>query len=113
MKSPEAACCLIHDRQHHDAVHITTVCALAVVLMATPVNASVRTWTGASNALWSNPGNWDTGAPLPGDDVVFPATAANKSNTNDLSGLSLVNLTFQTNGYTIGGNTLAITNAIV
>ncbi|MBI3465469.1 MAG: hypothetical protein HY000_20800, partial [Planctomycetes bacterium] len=40
---------------------------------------AIITWTGgdAANDLWSDPDNWDLGvAPVDGDDVVIPATAA-------------------------------------
>jgi hypothetical protein len=61
--------------------------------------------------LRSNAGNWDTGVLVNGDAVVFPAAASNKSNTNDLAGLSLASVTFQNNGYTISGNSLAVTGS--
>src|SRR4051794_8785961 len=47
---------------------------------------AVSTWTGAVSGAWSVPGNWDV-APVSGNDLVFPAGAANKTNTNDVASL--------------------------
>ena len=44
------------------------------------VTAAAKTWTGAVNNLWSNPGNWQGGVPGPGDPLVFPSGAANLTN---------------------------------
>jgi autotransporter-associated beta strand protein len=77
------------------------------------------TWSGAVGAKWSTPGNWNLSggrhrAPINGDDLVFPANAANLANTDDLVSLSLHSLLFSgnfttaTGGYTIGGNDLTI-----
>jgi hypothetical protein len=72
------------------------------------------TWTGASGANWSTPGNWSTGvAPAAGDSLVFPAAAANLTNTNDLpSGTTFNSITIQAAGYTLGGNALGLTAGI-
>jgi choice-of-anchor A domain-containing protein len=98
-----------------NAARLAAVLCVLAGTMATPIRAAaiVRTWSGAVNNSWSTPGNWDTGAPTTGDDLVFPATALNKSNVNDLpAGLSITRLTFQGNGYTLGGNAIAITTAV-
>ena len=50
------------------------------------VVAAAKTWTGAVNNLWSNPGNWQGGVPGPGDPLVFPAGASNIVNIERPSG---------------------------
>ena len=71
-------------------------------------------WTGASNALWSNPGNWNpTTVPIAGDTLLFPAGAANLTNTNDLPAFtSFTSLVFGSSGYTLSGNAIVLTNSI-
>ena len=75
--------------------------ALAVSMhwKATPVDAN-----------WSNGSNWDEGhPPNPGDDLTFPATSTIPSTNNDLAaGLSLVAISFDGPGYTLGGNGITI-----
>ena len=71
-----------------------------------------KTWTGAVNGLWSNPGNWVGGVPASGDSVAFPSGAANLTNTNDLAGLSLLNIAFNGCCYTVGGNGVVLTNSL-
>lgn len=83
------------------------------LLIAMPMLAAVRTWTGATNNLWNNAGNWDTGVPVAGDDLVFPAAAANLANQNDLAaGTSFGTITLG-GGYTITGNALTLTTSLV
>lgn len=73
---------------------------------------AVSTWSGAVNGLWSNAGNWDV-APVAGDDLVFPSTAAQFTTQNDLaSGLSFGNITFSGSSYNLGGNSLLLTGTI-
>ena len=61
---------------------------------------------------WSDPGNWDV-APVSGNDLVFPAGAANKTNTNDIASLIIYgNLTLSDNGYVIGGNSIGLTGTV-
>ena len=45
---------------------------------------AVSTWSGAVSNLWSDSGNWDV-PPAAGNDLVFPAGAANLANTDDLT----------------------------
>lgn len=102
------------DRQS-PSLWVLTVFAAAAIAVSMPcaAAAAVRTWSGAANNLWSTPGNWDTGVPVAGDDLVFPATSANKSNVNDLAtGTSFNTITLQNNGYTLSGNTVAVTAGI-
>ncbi|HJT78664.1 MAG TPA: autotransporter-associated beta strand repeat-containing protein [Gemmataceae bacterium] len=88
-------------------------------------------WTGGAfvGNLWSaqdvgDPGtNWiDISAspqrfaiPQNGDDLVFPAGAANQANTDDIAGLSVRSITFQASGYFINasaGTSLTVTGSI-
>jgi cysteine-rich repeat protein len=79
-----------------------------VVLTCTVVPKS---WTGAVNALWSNPGNWSGGVlPAPGDLLVFPSGASNFNNTNDLApGTTYAQLLFTGGPYTLDGNAIGLT----
>ncbi|HJT77852.1 MAG TPA: autotransporter-associated beta strand repeat-containing protein, partial [Gemmataceae bacterium] len=84
------------------------------------------TWTGALDNLWgsslgSGPNtltNWTSSdsrpvaIPQAGDDLVFPAGAANLANNNDISSLSVQSITFQGAGYTLGGNALTLTASL-
>ena len=83
------------------------------LLITMPTLGALRTWTGATNNLWSNAGNWDTGVPVAGDDLMFPAAAANLANQNDLAaGTSFGTITLG-GGYTITGNALTLTTSLV
>jgi fibronectin-binding autotransporter adhesin len=77
------------------------------------VTAAAKTWTGAVNNLWSNPGNWLGGVPGPGDPIVFPSGAANLSNTDDLSdGPPFKSILFTGSNYVISGGDIGLTNGI-
>lgn len=72
---------------------------------------ATHTWTGATSALWSDPTNWNGGSPAgdPNAVLVFPAGAANLSNTNDLTNLTIQSISFTgSDNYTIAGNTLTL-----
>jgi len=72
------------------------------------VNAATRTWSGTTNANWNNSGNWDV-LPSAGDDLVFPSSASNKSNTNDfVADTSFNSITFTGTGYTLAGNRITL-----
>ncbi len=79
------------------------------------VAVSTRTWTGLGvSDNWSDAGNWDTGVPVAGDSLVFPAAASRKENTNDLAAnTSFDSLTFDGSGYVIDGNALEIATSMV
>src|SRR4029453_7071120 len=78
--------------------------------------ADTCTWTGAVNGNWSNGGNWsgcdNGGVPQNGDQLQFPSGAANLSNSNDISNLSIVNLSINGMGYTLNGNALTVNGGI-
>ena len=72
-------------------------------------SAAVKTWTGATNNLWSLGSNWGGTAPVTGDDLVFPGGASNLSNTNDLTPNTIFNsITFSASGYTLSGNSIIL-----
>ena len=73
------------------------------------VTPATLTWLGAASGLWSNPGNWGTTdqthtVPYDGADLVFPATAGNLTQIDDLPALSLSTITFLGGGYQISDN---------
>ena len=69
---------------------------------------ATRTWTGAVSNLWNVAGNWDT-LPSAGDDLVFPSSASNKSNSNDFTAdTSFNSITIQGTGYTLAGNRITL-----
>lgn len=49
--------------------------AAACLTVTAPARAAEVTWTGAFNTDWSNPANWDPGAPGPEDTVRIPDVA--------------------------------------
>jgi hypothetical protein len=73
------------------------------------------TWVGDVDANWgTNIGlntNW-SGDVLPhnGDSLVFPANGLHKTNTNNMSGLTLADITISGNPYVIGGNAVTLTD---
>jgi autotransporter-associated beta strand protein len=87
-----------------------------------PLTQTVRpakqfTWTGLGNTPdWIDNGNWAGGiAPAPGDMLVFPETAAQRTIVNDYpAGSNFVSLTFVGNsassgsGYDVSGNAISI-----
>jgi fibronectin-binding autotransporter adhesin len=75
---------------------------------------ALLTWDGSSSANWSDPANWVGDiAPTSGDDLVFPAGAANLVNTNDLPAGTLFNtIVFTGSGYNISGNAIRLTGGI-
>lgn len=77
------------------------------------VMAAAKTWTGATNNLWSNPGNWLGGVPGNGDPILFPSGAANLANVNDIADdVVFRSILFTGNNYVISGNPLAISGGI-
>jgi autotransporter-associated beta strand protein len=71
-------------------------------------------WTGLGvDNNWSTGGNWKggqapTGSSLTLDDLVFPASASQTSNDNDLSGAVFNSITFSGPSYTLSGNALTL-----
>ncbi len=77
--------------------------------------AAVKTWDGGgADANWTTAANWVGDiAPVANDDLVFPAAAAQFSNTNNFFLLTIFrSITIEGGDYTIGGNALRLTNGL-
>ncbi len=72
-----------------------------------------RVWNGAVNGLWSEPGNWTpSGVPVAGEDLRFPADAANRVMTNDLPpGIAISRVDVTSPGYAFNGNRIELTES--
>jgi autotransporter-associated beta strand protein len=75
-----------------------------------------HTWSGGAGLLnpnWSNAANWSAGgAPQANETNValtFPVFA-NRGSRNDVAGLQISQITFQSGGYTISGNPLTLSS---
>lgn len=69
-------------------------------------------WTGAgTNANWSTAANWGGTVPQTGDSLLFLG-GANRTNVNDLSGLSVNTVQFGDGGFSLTGNPLAVSGGI-
>jgi autotransporter-associated beta strand protein len=86
------------------------------LLAALAGQAAVRVWDGSQNGYWSQRLNWSGDlAPAAGDDLVFPAGAANLVNTNDLVSLTFGSVTVTGSNYLFrasGGGQLQLTGGI-
>jgi hypothetical protein len=70
---------------------------------------TARIWSGlAPTDHWTSDSNWVGGvAPKPGDDLIFPTTASQKTNTNDFSsGRNIGSIDFEGAGFTLQGNSI-------
>lgn len=87
--------------------------------LAFPVAAIQRDWVakGPATAAWSNPNNWSPiGTPQDGDELrfdfeSFPIPSATTM-VNDLSGLSVQQLTFPSGSWQLSGNDLGVRSTI-
>jgi hypothetical protein len=88
---------------------LVVLAAVLSICITSALGAATKTWTGASSANWSDPANWSpSGAPAPGDSLIFPAGAPNRTLNNDLpAGFSVGAMTFN-DVYTLNGNDLAL-----
>ena len=72
------------------------------------------TWTGGAGGgdlNWGTAENWDIGAPVDGDDIIFPSVAGGLVNpVNELIGLTVNSVTFTGGGYTVSGNEVIISS---
>jgi len=97
---------------------LALLCAAAALCAASSATAAggglTRTWTGAgANANWTNPANWNPGAPTPGDRLVFPVVAARKTNTNDFpAGTAFKDIRFEGSGYVLNGNYVSLSTGL-
>lgn len=91
-----------------------------LVITITPAFAAVKTWTGtAGDNKFSTANNWNGNAvPQNGDSLTFSnaSLVADKILTNDMTGLSLVGLSFtgtsNNNSFKITGNPLTVSGTI-
>ncbi|MBV8960479.1 MAG: VCBS repeat-containing protein [Actinobacteria bacterium] len=85
---------------------VELVAGLTIAAAPPASAATTLTWTGAGgDANWSTAANWNPAqVPATNDILVFPATAAQKSNTNDLPANTAFDIIeFDGGGYSLGG----------
>ena len=73
------------------------------------------TWAGTTSGSWSVATNWQSGSlPVSGDNLTFPSTAANLTNTNDYSGTVSTYGAFNVSGggYLIGGSAISLSGNV-
>ena len=90
-----------------------SLCLVVVASSFTSASAALQVWDGSDDANWSTPGNWVSGiAPVTGDDLEFPAAAANQlTSTNDFTaGTSFSSITISGGQYSLGGNAVTLTS---
>jgi len=83
--------------------------------LAVATQAADRTWNGGgADNNWSTGGNWGGAMPEAGDALFFGGTAK-AVNTNDIEGLSIAGLTFNSGaiGFTLTGNALTLGGNLV
>src|SRR5512140_1124542 len=92
---------------------------LAALCLASTAQATIRVWSGNADNKWSNPANWQSGAPVAGDDLQFPLGASHPNNNDDYTnGTTFNSITFiyggggGANGYTLSGNSIALNAGI-
>lgn len=86
-----------------------------VAFLSVAVHAADRTWNGGgTEANWSLANNWGGNAPAAGDALFFGGTTK-AVNTNDIEGLSITGLTFNSGaiGFTLAGNGLMLGGDLV
>jgi hypothetical protein len=86
-----------------------------VVMLAIPASlqADTRTWTGAVDNFWSTAANWDTGAPVAGDDLVF-SNSVRTNNINDYPAGTAFGFIHASDGpWTFSGNEIVLTKGIL
>ena len=82
-------------------------------LIPQSAGAATKTWTGlGADANWSTAANWSpSGAPVLGDDLLFPAGASRLSNNNDTAAgteYHTLSVTGPAGGYTLAGNAIQL-----
>lgn len=87
--------------------------AIVVMCLVVPsAGAANFVWTGASSVNWSDGANWTNGTPptASGSDNVVLMAGANPPANQDIAGLSIDTLNFNTNtaGYTINGSPITL-----
>lgn len=92
------------------------VLAFVFLGCASDVTAAVKTWDGTTSGNWGTSANWTpAGVPVDGDDLIFPAGAANLNNTNNITDLRVASIQFNgaAGGYILNGNAITISNGVV
>ena len=87
------------------------ILSLLSLLCAANLAAATSTWTGAAGNNWTIATNWkEGGAPVAGDDLVFPASGANQQTTNNdfPANTSFNSIAFTGGSYRLGGNAITI-----
>ncbi len=88
---------------------------LSVLVFSICAYPATRTWDGGgADANWQTAANWSTDvAPAAGDDLVFPATAAQLTNNNNYFFLTSFNsITVDGGAYTFGGSPIRLVNGL-
>lgn len=83
----------------------------ALFILPSQASAAIATWTGANSNLWNNTGNWSSLPAASGDSLVFQGPG-NLNNTNNISGSSYANITFNNSGWVLGGNAFTLTGLV-
>ena len=85
-----------------------------ILLFSINVFSAVKTWDGGgADANWTTAANWvGDVAPVAGDDLVFPTTAAQFTTNNNFFILTNFNSITLDGSYTIGGNPLRIAGSL-
>ena len=94
-------------------VTILTFVIGGACLIAHSAEAATKTWTGlGADANWTTAANWSpSGAPMAGDDLVFPAGASRLSNNNDTTAgtsYNTLSITGPAGGYILSGNAIQL-----
>ncbi|MBS1795886.1 MAG: VCBS repeat-containing protein [Acidobacteria bacterium] len=89
------------------------LCALSLLFLLFAANAysAVKTWDGGGvDANWTTAANWAGDVlPVAGDDLVFPATAAQYATTNGfLFSPNFHSMTIEGGNYTVGGSFISL-----
>ncbi|HEY0545157.1 MAG TPA: FG-GAP-like repeat-containing protein [Pyrinomonadaceae bacterium] len=95
---------------------LTAIVFLLFLCGSLSAHAATRTWDGGgSNTSWTTAANWvDDVAPVAGDDLVFPAAAAQMTTSNNfLFFTSFNSITFTGGTYTVGGSPITLNSGIM
>lgn len=86
----------------------------AALLLLPGASPAVITWDGSTSGNWDTSANWDLNrVPNTLEQVIFPAAGANKTMTNNRpAATSFQKLTFSGSGYSVGGNSVNMTDAL-
>ncbi|MBV9957455.1 MAG: VCBS repeat-containing protein, partial [Acidobacteria bacterium] len=94
---------------------VFSIAALLLLSVSLNARAATRTWDGGgANSSWTTAANWvDDVAPVSGDDLVFPAEAAQMTTNNNFLLFTAFNsITLAGGTYTLNGNPITLNNGI-